>query len=70
MFAHCFYKGCLRCSLVASLCTIAFQNLTFMINSTPQVKAFSIYFQKEFIQMPLLVRMLADPLLSDFSREL
>jgi hypothetical protein len=41
-----------------------------MINSTPQVKAFSIYFQKEFIQMPLLVRMLADPLLSDFSREL
>ena len=66
VFSHCFYKKLLSCRLVASLCNIAFQNLTFMINSTPRVKAFSICFNENFVQMPLPVQMLTHPLLSNF----
>jgi hypothetical protein len=41
-----------------------------VVNGAPKVKAFSIYFHKDFIQVPLPVRVLPCPILTDFSREL
>jgi len=70
VLSHCFYQELLRCSLVASLCNKAFKNFAFVINGAPQVKAFSIYFHKDFIQVPLPVRVVPCPILTDFSREL
>ena len=70
VFSHCFYKKLLRCSLVASLCNKAFKNFAFVINGAPKVKAFTIYFHKDFIQVPLPVRVVPCPILTDFSREL
>jgi len=49
VFSHCFYQELLRCSLVASLCNKAFQNFALVINGAPKVKAFSIYFDEDFI---------------------
>jgi hypothetical protein len=37
-----------------------------MINGAPKVKAFSIYFDDDFIQVPLPVRLAPLPLLLDF----
>ena len=53
MLSNYFYKELLRCSLVASFCNKAFKNFPFMINGAPKVKAFSIYFHKDFIQVLL-----------------
>ncbi len=48
----------------------AFKNFAFVINGARQVKAFSIDFHKDFIQVPLPVRVVPCPILTDFSREL
>jgi hypothetical protein len=41
-----------------------------MINGAPKVKSLTIYFDEDFIQVPLPVGMLPCPILTDFSREL
>jgi len=70
VLSHYFYKELLRYSLIASFYNKAFKNFAYMINGAPPVKAFSIYFHKDFIQVPLPVRVLPYPILTDFSRKL
>jgi hypothetical protein len=41
-----------------------------VINGAPKVRAFSIYFHKDFIQVSLPVRMLSCPILTNFFRKL
>jgi hypothetical protein len=65
-----FFKELLRCSLVASFCNKAFKNFAFVINGAQKVKVFSIYFDENFIQVPLPVRVVPCPIFTDFSREL
>jgi hypothetical protein len=55
VFSHCFYQEILRCSRVASLCNKAFKNFAFTINGAPKVKSLTIYFDEDFIQVPLPV---------------
>ena len=43
---------------------------TVLLTGISGVKAFSIYFHKDFIQVPLPVRVVPCPILTDFSREL
>jgi len=66
VFTHCFYKKFLRCSFITPPRDVTFKNFPFMINGAPKVKSLTVYFHKDFVQMPLPVRMLTHPLLSDF----
>ena len=70
VLSHCFYEKFLRCSLVTSFCNEAFKHLAFMINRSPKVKSLSIYFNKNFVQMPLPVWMVSHPLLPDYLSKL
>jgi len=66
---HCFSEEFQRCFAVTALCDIAFQHFAFMINGTPKVMPFAIDLHKNFVQMPLPVRICThpvDPVSSDF----